>query len=384
MNKNRFFTTLLFVFSFALYSFSSATSLVNTQTLDLKDVNLININYIADDVTFYENDGNELIVKEYMNQSKPDYFARISTSGKALNVEHGQRPWFSFLISNVEIYLPKHYKGALTIKTVSGRIISNMDWNLQTLNAASTSGSISLKNLSADNVNLKTTSGRIQTGDINADVEISSTSGQVQMNNIVGNSNVMTTSARIQVESIQGNSFLKSTSGSIVAGKLLGAKQEITTNSGLISLDEIRAEIARIKSISGAISVERAFGKLSANSTSGKITIAKAGGNANLSTVSGAIQANYGFVDGDIFIKTTSGKVSLSIPDNLSYYFNASTNSGSVRTAFSDGNINTFKSVSRQVGSVPTSSIEINTVSGSIDLNTRPAMKNVQDLPRIL
>lgn len=383
--KNMFYVAALLAVCLALYGFSFNASLVNTQYVDLSDIHTVNIAYISDRVTFYESETNELVLKEYMNRNNPDFFARISTSGKTLNIEHGRRPWFSWLISDVEIYLPKSYQGVLVTATVSGGIVSNIDFNVERLNIVSTSGSIDLKYVNADVANLKTTSGRIHTGDISANSEIKTTSGKIEISNILGNSSVVSTSARIQVDGIQGNSFVKSTSGSILIGNLLGAKQDISTTSGTITIDGIHAEMIKIKSTSGKIDIGRVFGKLSANSTSGKITIAKAGGAANLSTVSGSVQANYGFVDGDIFIKTTSGKVMLSIPDDISFYFDASTASGSIRTTFNDGNMSSFKSVSRQVGNVPESSIEISTVSGPIELNTRPAMnKKVRELPQIL
>ncbi len=383
--RSKYSIVVLLVVCLKAYSFSVWQSPVNTQSVKLENIDYVTITYGSDNITFYESDTNELIIKEYMNQKDSRYFARIAVSDKTINIKNGRRPWFSFLISEIEVYLPKEYIYTLMTSTTSGKISSYINFNLTNLNLSSTSGSIKLKNINAGNINVRTTSGLIQIENINANSIINTTSGQISINNIVGNTDIISTSGRIIVNDVQGDSFIKSTSGSVSLGNLLGSKQNISTNSGAVNINEIQAEIIKLKSISGKINIGRAFGNTVANSTSGTILLARAGGSANLGTISGSVQANYVFVDGDIFVKTTSGKITLNIPEDISCYFDLSAVSVSVRVVFPDGSMYTSKIINTQLGNTPINLIKINTVSGSIDVSTRAAIRqDIRDLPQII
>lgn len=361
MNSNKksmLYITALAVICFGLYGFSFHTSLVNTLTFNTSDIDMMRIAYLSDNITFYENNTDELVIKEYMNRSDARFHARATQTGTTLDIQHGDRPWLGTLISNVEIFLPKNYKGTLNVLTVSGKITALSDIDVKDFETSSTSGAIVLQHVRAEKINLHTTSGRIQADNLKAN-----------------SNNIKTTSGAIQTNQILGSTYIKTNSGSININSVAGKKIELISTSGAIEAGGLKADVIKAKSTSGRIAIHKSAGKLSANSTSGRIMVNRATGAANLSSISGAIQANYEDVSGDIFLKSTSGRVNLTIPDDLSFFFDASTTSGAIRTSFSDGNTQSHKTISRQVGTMPDISIEINTTSGSIEVLGRPALK---------
>ncbi|WP_163630591.1 DUF4097 family beta strand repeat-containing protein [Paludibacter sp. 221] len=340
----------LVAISTVLCSFSFARSLVNTQVIDVESIERLSVSYTADEVCFYESPTNELILKEYMNRNNSDYFAVINASDNSVQIKNGDRQWATWLSCKAEVYLPKAFNGNLDISTVSGRIIVNMDIVARSCNITSASGSVKVRNVSAPNVAIRTTSGRIET------------------------------------DQIEGNVYLKSTSGRIEVESLKGEKLDVGTTSGSIQIDNFRSETLNAKSNSGSIVLGRGYGKVIASTSSGRIAIEQAYGSANLKSTSGRISANYGYVDGDMFIKSTSGKVSLYIPDDLSYYFDAHSTSGTIYLNSKSESLKSQKAIVRKIGASPTFSVEIKTTSGGIEVVSQPAVnkQDILDLPRIL
>lgn len=338
--KKILYIIILLIVSTGTYGFAFEKSLVNTQTFDGAGIHSVSISYVAADITILESEKDEIVLKEYMNRNDSQYFARITNTKGILNIEAGKRPLLSMLSVSVEIYLPKTYYDKLSVSSVSGKINAKKDLIASNLNISSTSGGIILQAANAKSINIKNTSGRIEA------------------ENITGSSSIQSSSGHISIKSVEG------------------LQEDITNTSGVIQIEKITAETIKLKNTSGKIIVNNASGTLTAKSTSGLIKISNAEGSANLTSVSGSVRAVYYNVTGDIVSKTTSGKVSLTIPDDTSFHFDASTASGNIQTAFHDKGANkSNKAVSHQVGSSPDISIEVNTVSGGIELVT---LKSVQ------
>ncbi|MDL2290437.1 DUF4097 domain-containing protein [Paludibacteraceae bacterium OttesenSCG-928-F17] len=203
----------------------------------------------------------------------------------------------------------------------------------------------------------------------------------------------------------QGKLNITTVSGEVRSRMDLEIKElNISSASGSITLQSARTEKLLLKSKSGSIHIQRAISKsINIESTSGKISIEKARGELNLKTVSskinvkeidgsgsfqsasGKINVCFTHVTNDIFAKTTSGKVLLTIPEDWSFFFKASTRSGVIKTNFIDNGDTNFKSVSQQIGDSPKINVEISTSSGGIEIVSKPAInKEVINKPHIL
>lgn len=215
----------MLVFLFAIIcatgcSYSSSSQLQNTRTWDIQTVDTLSVNYSTDNITFFESSTNQLIVKEYMSSSDSAYFADISQEGGTLIVKGGNRPEAgTSFSSHTEIYLPVSFEGALNVQTTSGNISMSPTYHLTSLQAQSTTGSITLGTVNASATVLQTTSGHILQNSGSGSLAATSTTGS------------------IKIKSFTGASTIKSTSGSVtLALTALTGDVSISTTSGKISL----------------------------------------------------------------------------------------------------------------------------------------------------
>ncbi len=147
---------------------------------------------------------------------------------------------------------------------------------------------------------------------------------------------------------------------------------EASTVSGKIKIDELESETTqKLNTTSGSISTEGAY-ELDAKSVSGSIDFKAHGGDIRATTTSGRISGESGSViDGRsrITIKSVSGGVRLKLDELDNADIDLHSVSGSVNTDFpvmvSSVKNNTIKGKIGDGGS----SIEMNTVSGSIKLS---------------
>lgn len=122
-----------------------ANTPANVQAIDIDDVDGINISYSSDNVTFYESETQQLVIKEYMNKNNAKYSADISISGNYVIIESGDRP-LGFQ-SYVEVYLPNTYNGNLSVNTENGAIIADKSFTLDEVNIGADNGALHWKTL---------------------------------------------------------------------------------------------------------------------------------------------------------------------------------------------------------------------------------------------
>jgi DUF4097 and DUF4098 domain-containing protein YvlB len=125
---------------------------------------------------------------------------------------------------------------------------------------------------------------------------------------------------------------------------------DLRTGSGSITLSGCR-ERCRLNTVSGKISAGE-VAAIAAGTMSGSITIERAGGKFKARTVSGSIRA---LLDGEgnIVVKTVSGKVQLALPEGTALATRFKTISGKVRNPFPAGDDRYLEAM---------------TISGSIEL----------------
>lgn len=165
-----------------------SSKLTNEIAFTLENVSEISISYDEENVTFYESDDDELIIKEYMTEDKSSYYARVDEKDGRIKISEGGKP----LVKNgftryIEVYFPVSYQENLTVTTTDGEIdISDVNMSLSGLMVESTAGTIRLRSVKAQEICLRTTSGSLFAEELNGTVTYTTTSGSADIKSAVG------------------------------------------------------------------------------------------------------------------------------------------------------------------------------------------------------
>jgi|GEM_PF-1615211 len=255
-------------FGYKLDFGASNYSLVKTESFDIEEIELLELNFLSADVDFYESNSDNIIIEQYASEkiSEKNLFSSKQLGNK-LNISDGKRNAvlygfsFGFTKWNYKIYIPADYKDSVTIKTVSGEIHTNNAFVvLKDLTITSTSGdifissSIDMENfytktisgeikvneITANNIEMKMTSGDVEANSLNGVVKIESVSGEIDIKNLTGQIDIKTTSGDIEINNykITEDSNIKTTSGEVEIKFTTDSSYEISskTTSGDIKL----------------------------------------------------------------------------------------------------------------------------------------------------
>jgi DUF4097 and DUF4098 domain-containing protein YvlB len=143
---------------------------------------------------------------------------------------------------------------------------------------------------------------------------------------------VGTQSGSVRMSGDFGSVSVTTMSGNIDVGTTDEA--DLRTGSGSIALEGCR-ERCRLNTVSGKINAG-AVAAVAAGTMSGSITIERVSGKLKARTVSGSISAHLDG-EGNIAVKTVSGKVQLSLPEGTALATRFKTISGKVRNPFPAG-----------------------------------------------
>lgn len=257
---------------FDFWNFSSNVNISETyQTTDFKSV-LVDIK--SYDIYIKEGISEEVNV-EVIGREKAKNDISVNINNNTLEIKQKGSTaciGFCFNDSKIVITLSKNNDYIFNIKTTSGNIESNLDFNNESV-ITSTSGDISLNNILKGNI--KSTSGDITlkglnegslkstSGDIEVDyiqnVDLGSTSGSIDINRWVGSGYIKTTSGDIEVNSfeITSNTKLESTSGDVDIRLKNDAYIFTETKSGNEKVKTSKGEYElNIKTTSGDITVK--------------------------------------------------------------------------------------------------------------------------------
>lgn len=144
---------------------------------------------------------------------------------------------------------------------------------------------------------------------------------------------------------------------------------KVTTVSGNLGIEKFNIEDFYFKSISGHIKADSLSTRsLKLQTTSGKVNLSDVEGDIDINTVSGGVTAGLKSFNDNLKVKTISGEVNLSLPDDSEFGFKLGSVSGRIVNEFSSKI--TFADGSKLEGSVGKDSfnIDVNTVSGSIKI----------------
>ncbi|MDE7477223.1 MAG: DUF4097 domain-containing protein, partial [Lachnospiraceae bacterium] len=228
----------------------------------------------GNDIYIYESEGSFLTVKEYNElELTGNEVSTVKVTGSNLEIKgkkRNRRNYVGFGFFNVhsaygytEIGLPSAYKGELTFTSSSGDIVSQMDIALEKdFKAASSSGSISIPHMNAQNASLSCSSGDVRVETISTD-----------RNGSMGEINIATSSGNISVKQLAGKITIGSSSGDINVNELTG-ETDIKSSSGYVKSDAISGN-TQISTSSGDIMVQQIEGDATVEASSGYVRIYK-------------------------------------------------------------------------------------------------------------
>lgn len=254
----------------------------------------------------------------------------------------------------VKITIPQNYNKVLSISTTSGDILINDDLTLSLLETHQASGKLeSIGNIEVDSFISESTSGEKKLSGIRSkNYKLVAASGSIGVNTLSGKGSLQTTSGDVEVDTLTGDQHeIETSSGSIEINTLLG-KSKLSVLSGDIEVNQLTSSHYVISTASGEVEM-------------GDII-----GGGEISTASGKISVTYREVKDGSKIQTASGDVEVNVREAVSAKISAKSVSGDI-----EGNVDISYSDKRQknaeiqIGESSQVQIEIDTASGSIDIN---------------
>jgi len=254
-------------------------------------INSLEIDWISGMVTVMPHDGADISITEYSRRElRDDETLRFDRSGGTLKIWFRERGAAgNIVIGNVpskqlEVLVPRAlYKdlSAFTVDSVSARVIAD-GLGAGVCKVKTTSGGISLSNVSSGNFKADSTSGTITVTSVSAEtMDLHSTSGAIHVNgSSAGSLDCNTSSGGIIVDGAFGYTKLHSSSGRLSLNNTAsGSTLNASTVSGSHDLSGA-FDAAVVSSSSGRVSFTSAVvpSSLKASSSSGNIDITVPGG----------------------------------------------------------------------------------------------------------
>jgi DUF4097 and DUF4098 domain-containing protein YvlB len=192
---------ILMTLGMAVQSFSSENTPGNhSKSIKIRGVTSLIISYTTAHLTLLESDNDELVLKKYTNEDNPEDFGNIFFDGTILSIIEGQRTPPTQTNAEIEVYIPRFYRGNCSIFINSGTFKSETELTLKNLSIEISDGSITLGRVSAENIYIK------------------SDGGDIRINHAEGNMRLKAISGSILVQSARGAGTFQTSLGRITAG----------------------------------------------------------------------------------------------------------------------------------------------------------------------
>lgn len=290
--------------------------LINTLTIDLAEINTIEIECFQEDIYFVQAESNDLIINEYRYGKENNELATVTKEADKLIITAKDTgiPNSKKFYSREEFCIPVSYSGNLAVTVKNGNIHSEMDLSLNQLRTSSQSGDIRFKEVTAEIIEVSTQSGLVA------------------------------------FDKVEGKRIFHSSSGYI---KISGGSGD-----------------SEVTSLSGGITMINTSGLLNVTSSSGGLLITSLKGGGIIHTNSGRIDYTLQEVTESVNINSNNGDVTVRLPENSALHFMASSTSGNIKTFF-EGYLTSEKAnqVMGSIGENPTYAFGIATVSGDINVS---------------
>jgi len=178
-----------------------------------------------------------------------------------------------------------------------------------------------------------------------------------------------TSSGAVLVDSFELEGFtLRTTSGGLEADTINARIIDLSTSSGKLKVKKLYGHELEIKGTSSAINIgESSVDEARVRNTSGGIILANHSGNLDIQSTSANVQVNCrGFNNRIIAAETTSGSITLGLPEDAGFLIEARTTSGQIHSDFAlDTEVSDRTKISGRTGTAE-NRISIHSKSGQI------------------
>lgn len=158
-------------------------------------------------------------------------------------------------------------------------------------------------------------------------------------------------------------------SGNIRLDNAVASNIHLSSTSGTLYLGNIEANQISLETTSGSVICTKLNGNVIYTSTSGSADIKSAIGSGNYkANNSGGLNVVYTEVNGDLSFFNKNDNITLTLPKNLEFEFQATTKNGSVSTNFQQDVTVNGHTTSGSVGSNPTITVKVETNNGDIEV----------------
>lgn len=211
--------------------------MVNELSFALDGIQDITISYDDEDIRFFQSDSDALIVKEYMNQNKDNYHAKVMQDRSSIKISEGEKPLSKDgFVRYIEVYFPAAYQENLKITATDGNIdLSGIDLEVKSLRIDCTSGILKLHKATASDIHLSSTSGKMELETIKAEgIRIDTTKGSVTCKSLEGIVAYTSTGGDAAFLSCKGSGTYRVNN----SGKLSVCYEEVTGNLSLYNKND--------------------------------------------------------------------------------------------------------------------------------------------------
>ena len=232
------------------------------ETIDLSQIKDLELKFSGSELKVIWTDEPNLKIVQYATRKleSNEYFRKEQTNSKC-TISEGKINWrflfFNFNRICYDVYIPRSYQQNLSITTVSSNIQAEADITLQEFQLKATSGDIKIPGtITAQKLTIDAVSGNVILGKVDAkEVKIKTISGDVKVEE-VQNVEAKTTSGKIEMGTVKQKADLESISGKITINHFaMTEDSSCKTTSGNIKIgvgQDINCQI-RTKTVSGKV-----------------------------------------------------------------------------------------------------------------------------------
>lgn len=158
-------------------------------------------------------------------------------------------------------------------------------------------------------------------------------------------------------------------SGTIILDNAIASDIHLSSTRGTLDLGSIKANKIRLETTSGSVNCTELSGNVTYTSTSGNADIKSAIGSGSYkANNSGSLNVVYTEVNGNLSFFNKNDSITLTLPKNLEFKFEATTKNGSVSTNFQQHITVNGRTTSGVVGDNPTITVKVETNNGHIEV----------------
>lgn len=238
---------------------AASIKLVNTRQWPLSDLMNIEASYNNGSIRLLPGQTQEIVLKEYMTEDNPSYYAKTSVSGTTLNIKHDAIPQpATSYISYMEIYVPESFNGTIRLLIENG-ILSINGVSASMIAAKCLNGQIGVFNFRGE-LNCDTENGGIQLSQCEAKGKFHTDNGflDLSLSKILGDITASSSNGVIAVSLPEASTFTISAATengnimnqfsddwSVSGGMLNGSWGETPVNKILLTNDNGAIELYR-------------------------------------------------------------------------------------------------------------------------------------------